>query len=387
MSSYDIIQSNFQAGELSPLFSGRSTSQLYNYGMKKAENVLPLKVGGARRRPGTLHAGKMRQGKDSQLLGTDRNAHNLFFVDNGNSTNNMLQVFDFSTRYLRIYDYQTTNVTRTFPEWDSPQTWTEIDLSTLALYEDHPRDVQMVQIGTHNLFLIDNTVCEIFYREQSEDPDVQTGWIVEPLSFTGTTNFYIQRIAAMDGRLIILRNDTLMLSKAPDYSLNDPYQYTDFTLGTDPGSAISITSDKFDRLNTWILPHTKLLAGSGMGVVSSVSDSIAPETFYMKQILTTATASVTPKTLGSSVYMLSSSKRSILVMVYSNETQSFYVRDITENAQHLFTSDIRSFEILEGAEDILWVLLENGSLLSCSMTQAGEIGTYGWATHFSVKGR
>lgn len=369
MSSYDIIQSNFQAGELSPLFSGRSTSQLYNYGMKKAVNVLPLKMGGARRRTGTTYAGALRSG-----IGDNPWEHNLIYSDG--------HFYDFSIPYLRIYSYASNDIRRTFHELFEPEL--EYDLRTMDLYVSkfNIHDIQFVEIGGHKLFLIDGEVCEIFYREQSEDPEVPTGWIVERLSFTGAvTNFYLQRIEAKDGRLIVMRNETLYISKAPDYSLDDPYQFTDFTLGTDPTSAISITHEKFDRLNTWVLSHTKLLAGSGKGVVASADSVIAPETFYMKEILSTGTAVIKPRTLGSSVYMVSSSKRAILCLYYSNDTQSYSVKDITETAQHLFRSDIRSFEILSMGEDILWVLLEDGTVLSCSITQAGELGTYGWSSH------
>lgn len=59
MSSYTILKSLFQSGEISPYFSGRTDSDIYSTGVALMENALPHNLGGFRKRNGTHYFGSI----------------------------------------------------------------------------------------------------------------------------------------------------------------------------------------------------------------------------------------------------------------------------------------------------------------------------------------
>lgn len=138
-----------------------------------------------------------------------------------------------------------------------------------------------------------------------------------------------------------------------------------------------IESDMYGSRITWMVSHQRILAGTKRAIWMDSGEVLTPSTFDMAQTLGTATAEIQPEIYGSFVFFVSADRRSVRYCYYDSDAGGYKLGELSQTAKHLFTSNIKSIAVMEGALSILWVLLEEGKLLSCTLTNE----TFGWAEH------
>ena len=91
-------------------------------------------------------------------------------------------------------------------------------------------------------------------------------------------------------------------------------------------------------------------------------------------------APMDPVKIGRTVVFVSRSRQNIRTFTYSLEADGYAGRDITAYAGHLFSGKtIVSMAYQEDQAGILWVVLSDGSLLSCSFDPDEDV--IGWSRH------
>lgn len=123
---------------------------------------------------------------------------------------------------------------------------------------------------------------------------------------------------------------------------------------------------------------------------------ITPTNFLARQYTTYGSADMAPINIGDSVVFIQRHGNRIREMAYQSETESYDSADLTRLAGHLF-SDANQFEAADATprcikqvawqqsrEPILWVVLNNGTLLTFSYSRQERINA--WAKHDTVDG-
>ncbi len=102
-----------------------------------------------------------------------------------------------------------------------------------------------------------------------------------------------------------------------------------------------------------------------------------PATFDLVKTLGVTTSKIPPLLHSSMIIFVPADMRSVKAFNYDTDAEGYVLSDISQTARSLFReSKIKDITIVEGSETIIWVLLENGKLLSCTLG-----ATYGWAEH------
>lgn len=359
MSSYDILQNSFPSGELSPLWKGRSNSQFYQTGLELCRNFMPLSPNGLRRRPGTRYVMQTYQSRDALLI----------------------QVSDSE----RNYEYELTRGHVRFWDTENPTTIIAQTDAACLNYTDIHSVRYAVNKGSIWLAHIDYPVVRIDTHFNGSTATVSA----EIVTFTGDETFnepgkYPSAVGFTGGRLALgfPRNipNAIFLSRTPDYSLDNPDRYTDFTYGIDPSDAIELEDSELIGGN-WFLNQIRFLVGSKRSIFMDNGNIITPETFDISPGLREGSLNVQAKGMKNHIVFAGISGKTLTMMVYDRDSEGYQSKDLTADSSHLFSPGIKDFTILFMPTPIVWVLLKDNTLLSCTIdTSSGTLLT-GWAKH------
>ena len=161
---------------------------------------------------------------------------------------------------------------------------------------------------------------------------------------------------------------------------SDSYRYTDFSIGTDPSDAIEVEDAELIG-GYWFLNQIRFLVGSSKAIFMDDGDMIIPATFDISPGLNEGSADIPAKGMRNYVVYAGVSGKTLSMMVYNKDAEGYQTRDLTTDSSHLFSPGIKDFAILFMPDLVIWVLLKDGTLLSCTIdASTGTIFT-GWAKH------
>ena len=142
--------------------------------------------------------------------------------------------------------------------------------------------------------------------------------------------------------------------------------------------AIELTeADMYGTKINWLITQQRVIAGTSRSVWMDNGSAATPSTLDMVKTLGVTTSKITPVNYSSMIIFVPADRRSVKGFNYDTDAEGYVISDISSTARSLFKdSKIKDMAVIEGRETILWVLLENGRLLSCTLG-----ATYGWAEH------
>ena len=360
MSSYDILQNNFPSGEISPLWRGRSNSQFYQTGLALCRNFMPMSPSGLRRRPGTRFVKATYNQADAVLVSVADGQKNY--------------EYELTYGHVRVWDIE-----------DSDTIIAETSDTKLEY-----ADIHVVQVAVNK---------GVLWLAEDKTPvtriTLSGGTLtVDRPTFTGDVTFssagdYPKAICFTGGRLAhgFTKNvpNAIYLSRSPDYSAVNPDRYTDFTFGTTSDYAIEVEDAELVG-GLWFLNQIRFLVGSSRSIFMDTGTIIAPETFDISPGMREGSAPIQAKGMRNYVVYAGVSGKTLSMMVYDRDSEGYTTRDLTTDSSHLFSPGIKDFSILFMPDLVIWVLLNDGSLLSCTIDSSSGAILTGWAKH-NTEGR
>ena len=356
MSSYDILQNNFPSGEISPLWRGRSNTQFYQTGLSLCRNFMPMSPSGLRRRPGTRFIKSTYDSADAVMVYVADGLDNL--------------VYELTSGHARVWNIE------------DPDTIIAQVTDTKLEYSD----IHAVQIAVNKgvLWLANENypVTRITLSGSTLTVDRPT--------FTGTFTFstsgmYPKAIGFTGGRLVLgFTKDipnAIFMSRAPDPGASPPERYTNFDIGDATASyAIELEDSELIKGN-WFLNQIRFLIGSEKAIFMDNGAVITPADFDISPGLNEGSADIPAKGMRNYIVYAGVSGKTLSMMVYNRDAEGYQTRDLTTDSSHLFSPGIKDFAITFMPDLVIWVLLKDGTLLSCTIdTSSGTIFT-GWAKH------
>lgn len=138
-----------------------------------------------------------------------------------------------------------------------------------------------------------------------------------------------------------------------------------------------IESDLFGSRINFLYPQTRLLVGTLKEVRIDSGDIITPATFDTFPTISGSTSGVQPVSWRNFTFYTTSDRRRVMAAYYDDTAGGYLAVDVSQTATSLFSSPIREMAVMEGILEVLWILLEDGSLLSCTLSG----NSFGWAEH------
>ena len=196
----------------------------------------------------------------------------------------------------------------------------------------------------------------------------------QPGNYPGVCAFFEQR-------MVYARTDkkptTFWGSDAGNYDrfgTHTPIQETD-------SYNFALASGEMNEIQ-WIVPLNEMLlgtsgsewkAGGGGAAISPLNVNARPQSFY-------GCAPMNPVIIGRTVVFVSRSRKNIRSFSYSLEADGYAGKDLTAYAGHLFVGKtIVSMAHQQGRNGILWVVLSDGSLASCTFEPDEDV--IAWSRH------
>ena len=355
MSSYDILQNNFPSGELSPLWRGRSNTQFYQTGLELCRNFMPMSPSGLRRRPGTKYLKQTYNQKDAVIVPVFDGTNNL--------------EYEITYGYVRAWNIMT------------PGTVIASAASSKLNYT-HLHDIQVaVNKGVIWIATKEAPVTRISLSGSTITVDNPT--------FTGDVTFsssgmYPKAIGFTGGRLVLGfctdKPNSIFMSRSPDYSSLIPDRYTDFTYGVTADYALELEDSELIG-GHWFLNQIRFLVGSSKAIFMDGGQMITPETFDISPGLNEGSADIPAKGMRNYVVYAGVSGKTLSMMVYNRDAEGYQTKDLTTDSSHLFSVGIKDFTITFMPDLVIWVLLNDGTLLSCTIDSSTGVIYSGWAKH------
>ncbi len=142
--------------------------------------------------------------------------------------------------------------------------------------------------------------------------------------------------------------------------------------------AIELTeTDMYGSRVNWLITQQRVIAGTNRSIWMDDGSAATPTTFDLVKTLGVTTSRLTPIIHSSMIIFVPADRRSVKAFNYDTDAEGYVLTDISATARSLFYGSlIKDITIVEGNETLIWVLLENGRLLSCTMGSS-----YGWAEH------
>ena len=177
--------------------------------------------------------------------------------------------------------------------------------------------------------------------------------------------------------------------------------FYNFDYGTKDDDALTFTLSAATRSPIlWLSSQRRLFIGTEFTewvIGNDTNDNIITATnFIARQYTTYGSANIAPINIGDAVVFVQRHANRIREMAYQSETESYDSADLTRLAGHLF-SEANQFEAADATprcikqiawqqsrEPILWVILNNGTMLTFSYSRQERINA--WAKHDTKDG-
>lgn len=161
--------------------------------------------------------------------------------------------------------------------------------------------------------------------------------------------------------------------------------YYDFTKGTADSDAciFTISSDEINPIsylasNRTMLIHTYggelSMAGGNEKPITPTNVQIKPQTGYGSKI-------VRPLLVGKECIFVQRSGRKVRAMSYTFQIDGYQAPDLTVLAEHITTSGVVSMAYQQDPDQMLWLVLTDGTLISCTLDRDQQVN--GWARHYT----
>lgn len=148
------------------------------------------------------------------------------------------------------------------------------------------------------------------------------------------------------------------------------------TINDDHAIQLSET-DLFGSHIMWMINAQRLVVGASRSVWMDNGQATTPSGFDLSRTLSRTSSDVIPATYGSGIFFCTCNKQSVVMISYNSDIAGYQTIDIAAHARSLFTSRVKEMRVMESIQDILWVLLEDGTLLTCTLSN----GSFGWSRH------
>jgi hypothetical protein len=352
-----LLFNNFSSGETNPLLAARVDSQQYNMGAKVIENFLPLSGGGLRKRPGTWFNGYTRGNARARLID--------FPLDAGGYC-----VIELSTGYVRFWKDDHTllgaELEVPYTEEDLPAVKYAVAHGILCFVHRYYAPISITWDGTYFILAL-----PIFTGIDFTAEDMRPGAVAFDSGrlWFASTNAYPNRIWG---------------SRAPD-STTGQSRYTDFG-GWNSDTAAAIASDAIvldendmygSRLK-WIVSSRMMLAGTDRATWSDTGEIPTPATFDMNIVEYAGSADIQGRVNKDGVIYVGRNGKSLRALIYNSTSEgSGYIdADISIGAAHIFTPGISEIAISDYPYPLLWIIMRDGTLATCSIDLRGGLIAY-----------
>lgn len=369
MASFTVLNNNFVSGELSPMMDGRLDSAKYQTGLAVCENFIPTRLGGLVKREGTKYIGT--------LTGI---------------THARLALFDAGSAGRWIVEFTPLKV----------RFWTEDG----NLVQDGGTDFEITTAYTaaqlNEISCVMNKSIMYIVHKDHKPATLKIGstapFELTDITFTGDRTFnaagdYPSCQAFKGGRWYLAATDNepnaIFASRTPDPSAGD--RYNDFTF-SDPSTgdvlpthAIYLQeSDMHGSRINWLINQKRILAGAGSSIWMDSGVIATPASFDMSITLSGGCNATHPKAIDNYVIYAGPGGRSLNIISYNTDNDGYVKAEISQTASHMVAAGIKDFIITAMQDTILFVLMQDGTLASCTLDV--ESGVIGWARHPLGKG-
>lgn len=193
------------------------------------------------------------------------------------------------------------------------------------------------------------------YSTTTEDTSTLVG------TWTGTDGASVEQKLATKMTIVETISDTWTLKS--DLQNDDAIELTE--------------TDMYGSKVNWLITQQRVIAGTNRSIWMDDGSAATPSTFDLVKTLGVTTSKITPIIYSSMIIFVPADRRSLKAFNYDTDAEGYVLSDLSATAKSLFRSAIiKDIALVEGSETIIWILLENGRLLSCTMG-----ATYGWAEH------
>lgn len=377
MPKTSVMQTNFTAGELSPLLDGQVDLKQYFNGGHEVTNFVPIPQGPLMRRTGTQYI-----------------ADGMQHAEFPQSYNSRLLPFQFSTAQSYVLEFacEPSATDRGFIRFytDRGQIY-----SGGAPYQiNHPYDsdalAELQYAQTADVLII----VHPRYAPRQLKRLGSTNWVLEVITFTNPPkiddthyywteeNGYPSTVCFYQQRLVF--GGSLNYPQTVWFSVVGIYY--DFTV-----SAVSVSTDAItytissDQLNKiqWMISQKVIVLGTtGDEFIIYASDSsegITPSTVKATRQTAYGSASLGAHLLEKSVVFIQNGRRKVRNVVYDYVSDTYDAEDLTTFAEHITESSIHHTAVMSNPDTILWACLSNGVLIGCTLDKDQKV--VGWHKH------
>jgi len=351
MANVTMITNTLAAGELAPRTEGLVNQAIYNAGARTLENIIPMRVGGFRRMPGSYYLGGTYSGAKARLI----------------------QWRAPSTRY--ICEFTNNKIRFWLPDHTLYGAPLEVvsDYTLTQLWEIQYKSIK------GKLWLVHPSHPPRYLEESGGVPTLTTPTFTGDRTFDSANN-YPSIVEFVAGRLGLgatnAEPNAHFLSRAPDASTGSD-RFTDFTLGEYADDAI-ILKESEERF-LWIVSHRGVLSG-GINYTWISDGSIPTPLSYDLNVLDYGgSAAIQAVAVGPYVFFVTSGTPS-LHMVYLGPQEEPLDPEANIYSDHILRPGIVEMVAMFRPQPYLWLVRSDGQLVSCTVKGTGEGAMiFGWA--------
>jgi hypothetical protein len=413
MSRADIIQTNFTAGELSPLLAGRIDVSKYYNGVKTLENFVIMPWGGVTKTPGTYFVAEVKDStKKVRLIPFQFSTEQAYILEfghqyirfymNGGQILDAGVPYEIASPYLEeeLFDIQfaqEADVMYLVHPKHKTQKLSRTGHTSWSLNDYSPTSDPFVHNSwaastaySEDDYVIPTTPNGYYYRcitagtSGSSEPiwpttlgeTVSDGTVTwrcesdEPVNFPSCVTIYEQRLwfAATKAQ-----PQTIWASKSGEYG--------DMTQGSADDDALEYTigSEQVNAIK-WLSAGRILVlgtAGGGFGLTSGSGDPITPTNVIVKRETTFGTLGIIPQKIGNFVYYVQRNGKTIREFAYSFDIDAYQALDMTILAEHICGDGIVQMDYQQSPYNILWCVRSDGQI--ATLTRQIEHEVVGWS--------
>lgn len=163
--------------------------------------------------------------------------------------------------------------------------------------------------------------------------------------------------------------------------------YLDFTLGTADSDACSFTvaSDEANPITFLAADKVMLVLtfGGEFTMQGGVERPITPSNVQIKPQTRHGSALVRPVSVGNDCVFVQRAGLKVRAMSYEFARDKYTSPDITVLAEHITRSGIVSMAWQQEPDRLLWLVLGDGTLVSCTLDRDPAVSVTAWARHYT----
>lgn len=156
--------------------------------------------------------------------------------------------------------------------------------------------------------------------------------------------------------------------------------FENLTLGANADDAIEFTNSAKGRIE-WMAGVRNLLVGTEFGeyAVTSQTGVLQPSDLAIEPQSADGGCSVMPLPIGSAAMFVSADFKKIRTAQYNDTDAAWVTRDVTAQADHLFTSGVVEACFARNPDSLMWCVTGDGKLASATVTSFAQ--PFAWHSH------